>query len=138
MIAVTLAQRKKGARRMAMLGYDRAQALTACRAWQGSWIRMAAQAKEADAARFEAVIHGVVQGVFFRYCTKKEADRLGIAGTVRNWPDGTVHVDATGPRQQLQELVDWLHDGPERAVVERVDVVWLEDEVAREGFRIVG
>ena len=103
---------------------------------------MAAQPTEADAERCEAVVRGVVQGVFFRYTTKQQADRLGIAGTVCNWPDGTVHVDATGPRDRLQDLLDWLHVGPQHAVVESVEVTWHtawhEPASPQTGFRIRG
>ena len=99
---------------------------------------MTLNAKETDPARFEGVVHGLVQGVFFRYTTKRQADRLGLSGTVRNWPDGTVHVDASGPRKRLQELLEWLHRGPEHAIVERVDVTWHDSHPAKGGFRIVG
>lgn len=88
--------------------------------------------------RFEAVVHGIVQGVFFRYNTKKEADRLGIVGAVRNWPDGTVHVDASGERDPLNEFLDWLHRGPTHAVVERVDVTWHAEPAPEDSFRITG
>jgi acylphosphatase len=89
-----------------------------------------------DAARFEAIVHGVVQGVFFRYSAKKQADRLGILGSASNWPDGTVHVDASGPRQRLQEFLEWLHVGSEHAIVERVDVTWHPAASVFDGFRI--
>jgi acylphosphatase len=88
--------------------------------------------------QLEAIVHGIVQGVFFRYNTKLEADRLGLAGTVRNRPDGTVHVVASGPEGRLRELLEWLHRGPERAVVERVDVTWHAHGGSEDGFRIVG
>ncbi|MBU0596404.1 acylphosphatase [Candidatus Bipolaricaulota bacterium] len=97
---------------------------------------MTETANQAEAARLEAVVHGIVQGVFFRYNTKREADRLGLTGTVRNRPDGTVRVDAAGPRQSLQDLLEWLREGPEHAVVERVDVTWHSAASASDGFRI--
>ncbi len=71
-----------------------------------------------------AVVHGRVQGVFFRASTREEASRIGVGGTVRNLPDGTVEVEAVGPRDRLQRLLDWLHRGPEGAQVERVDAEW--------------
>ena len=87
---------------------------------------------------FEAVVHGIVQGVFFRYSTKREADRLGIVGTVRNWPDGTVRVDASGDPERLDEFLGWLHRGPTHAVVERVDVTWCSDPAEEDRFQILG
>ena len=93
--------------------------------------------REGGSARFEAIVHGIVQGVFFRYSTKKEADRLGIRGTVQNWPDGTVHVDASGDPERLKEFLTWLHAGPAHAVVEQVDVAWHADPAPGEGFRIL-
>jgi len=75
----------------------------------------------ADDRRLEAIVHGFVQGVFFRYHTRIEATRLGLVGTVQNLPDGTVRVVAEGPGGHLDQLLSWLRHGPELAVVERVD-----------------
>ena len=68
------------------------------------------------------VVRGRVQGVGFRFSTEGEADRLALAGWVRNLPDGTVEVEAEGPPDDVADLVAWLHDGPAGAEVEGVDV----------------
>jgi acylphosphatase len=88
--------------------------------------------------RFEATIHGIVQGVFFRQTTRAEAVRLGISGIVLNRPDGTVRVVAEGDEEGLRTLLAWLHRGPERATVERVDVDWMDARGDPPGFRIDG
>ena len=67
-------------------------------------------------------VEGLVQGVFFRQTTKAIALESGIAGEVKNKPDGTVHIIATGTESQLQSLIDWCHKGPEQAVVTHVQV----------------
>lgn len=64
-------------------------------------------------------VTGKVQGVFFRQSTREKAMELGITGTVTNQPDGSVLVQATGSREQLDKLVDWCRQGPPRARVER-------------------
>jgi len=87
--------------------------------------------------RLEATVHGVVQGVFFRYSTNLQADRLGLAGSVENQPDGSVKVIAEGPRDRLEDLLAWLRVGPDAAVVERVDVVWRPAERSFETFAIL-
>jgi len=80
----------------------------------------------ADKLRLSAIVHGVVQGVNFRYYTRRQASRLGLVGYVRNKWDGTVEVVAEGQREVLERLLDWLHVGPRSAVVERVDARWGE------------
>ncbi len=80
----------------------------------------------ADQARLEAVVHGFVQGVSFRYYTVREAARLDVTGWVRNRWDGTVEVVAEGDRSRLEELLAWLEHGPSAAEVERVDARWAE------------
>jgi acylphosphatase len=67
-------------------------------------------------------IHGVVQGVFFRQTTMKKANELGIKGWVRNCDDGTVEAEAEGNEEMLMRFVEWCHDGPQRAEVDKVDV----------------
>lgn len=74
--------------------------------------------------RMTAMIHGHVQGVYFRDCTESEAHRLGVVGWVANQVDGTVKVVAEGPEAALTQLVDWLHTGSPMARVEWVDVTW--------------
>jgi len=87
--------------------------------------------------RLVAIVYGIVQGVFFRYNTKLEAIRLGLTGTVRNLPDGSVEVIAEGPHKRLEELLSFLHRGPDPAVVERVEARWEEPSRAYPDFRIV-
>ena len=87
--------------------------------------------------RLEAIVHGLVQGVFFRHTARIEATRLGLTGTVRNLPDGTVGVIAEGTRERLDRLVTWLDRGPELAVVDRVEVKWADAAGTYADFRIV-
>lgn len=63
------------------------------------------------------VVSGRVQGVFFRQRTKEQADRFGLAGWVRNLPDGRVEGFAQGPGPALESLRDWLKSGPPLARV---------------------
>ncbi len=78
----------------------------------------------ADQTRLHAIVRGIVQGVNFRYATRREAQRLLLTGWVRNRPDGTVEVIAEGPRAQLERLLDFLRSGPPMARVTGVEVTW--------------
>lgn len=68
------------------------------------------------------IVHGRVQGVFFRDGTRREAERQKVAGWVSNRDDGTVEVWAEGAPQAVDALVGWCREGPAGASVERVDV----------------
>ena len=80
-------------------------------------------------------VHGRVQGVWFRDSTRREAQRLGIAGHAINLPDGNVEVLASGSPAALDELQQWLHQGPPMARVTRVDVTAVDDAVSQ-GFQV--
>jgi acylphosphatase len=67
-------------------------------------------------------ITGVVQGVSFRYYARAEATRLGVAGWVRNEPDGTVAGHFEGPGHAVDALVAWCRHGPAYADVQDVAV----------------
>ena len=73
---------------------------------------------------FHAIVHGRVQGVFFRHYTGLTAKELDLNGWVRNLPDGTVEVWAEGPKDQLAKLATWLHQGSPSAIVQRVELSW--------------
>jgi len=79
------------------------------------------------------VVHGNVQGVFFRDSTRREAQRRGVAGWVRNCADGTVEARFEGSADAVEELVRWCREGPRHADVSGVDVSEVELE-ALEGF----
>ena len=68
------------------------------------------------------VIHGRVQGVFFRQSMQREAQYLAISGWVRNRSNGTVEAVVHGEPAAVDAMVRWAHKGPEMAHVERVDV----------------
>lgn len=68
------------------------------------------------------VASGRVQGVFFRDSTRREANRLGVTGWVRNRPDGTVEAHVEGAPEAVEALVRWARDGPRHADVDDVRV----------------
>ena len=62
-----------------------------------------------------AWVHGVVQGVGFRYSTQREALQLGLTGYARNLDDGSVEVLACGEAEQVEKLIAWLKAGGPRS-----------------------
>ena len=66
------------------------------------------------------IVYGRVQGVYYRDSMRREAERLGIAGWVRNCADGTVEAMVQGEPAAVAAIVRWAERGPERAQVERV------------------
>lgn len=89
-------------------------------------------------ARVHVVVRGRVQGVFFRGAMCTEAERLGVAGWVRNLPDGTVEAEAEGDRAALDALIAWAHHGPPAARVADVAVEWRTPRNdGRTGFDVV-
>ena len=78
--------------------------------------------------RVRAVVAGRVQGVWFRESCRREAERLGVTGWVRNRADGSVEIEAQGNRAAVDALVTWAHEGPRPAVVESVAVEALAVE----------
>ncbi|MBI5068528.1 MAG: acylphosphatase [Deltaproteobacteria bacterium] len=89
-------------------------------------------------ARARIVVTGIVQGVAYRASAQAEAVRLGLAGWVRNRPDGRVEALAEGPRARVESLVAWCWRGPPLARVSDVEVAWEEPRGEPEGFRIAG
>lgn len=86
--------------------------------------------------RRAATVRGVVQGVSFRWYTLQEADRLGLAGWVRNEADGSVRVEVQGPDDDVGVLLDWVRHGPPSAHVTAVDVEEQAVDPDDIGFRI--
>jgi acylphosphatase len=78
--------------------------------------------------RRRVVIHGFVQGVFFRDTVRRHALAANVAGWARNNPDGTVEAVFEGRREDVDALVTLCHEGPRGARVDRVDVVEEELE----------
>jgi acylphosphatase len=74
-----------------------------------------------DPVRRRVRAHGRVQGVFFRDSVRREAARRGVAGWVRNCPDGTVEAVFEGPGNAVAALVEACRAGPGHASVSRLD-----------------
>jgi acylphosphatase len=85
--------------------------------------------------RARAVITGRVQGVFYRASCRDEAAALGLAGWVRNNPDGSVEAEFEGPEADVLKILEWCRRGPPTAGVDRVTVTWDAPRGER-GFHI--
>jgi acylphosphatase len=72
--------------------------------------------------RRHVIVHGYVQGVYFRDMTRRLAQQHGVAGWVRNNRDGTVEAVFEGDPAAVERLVRFMHDGPRGARVDRVEV----------------
>ena len=68
------------------------------------------------------VVHGMVQGVGFRWSMTGEARRAGARGWVRNRSDGTVEAHVEGDQEAVDAVVAWAHEGPHHASVTHVEV----------------
>jgi acylphosphatase len=85
--------------------------------------------------RKRVVVHGSVQGVFFRDTMRRLAGQHSVSGWVRNNRDGTVEAVFEGNETSLERLLAFAHEGPRGAQVERVEVFDEEPEGLR-GFAI--
>ena len=81
-------------------------------------------------------VSGRVQGVFFRDSTRRLARQLGLAGHAINLPDGRVEVLACGPEEAVDQLVAWLHQGPELARVDGLQIQEAEAPIGLSGFQV--
>jgi acylphosphatase len=86
-------------------------------------------------ARARVLISGKVQGVFFRASAEEEARSRGLAGWVRNTPDGQVEAVFEGEREAIEAMIAWCHRGPSGARVVDVAVTWEEPRGER-GFSV--
>jgi len=75
-----------------------------------------------------AIIHGRVQGVFFRSWTQQKASALGLVGWVRNLPDGSVELLAQGGKDPLEELLRLCRIGPPAAQVAELQSRWSDED----------
>ncbi len=83
-------------------------------------------------------ISGRVQGVFFRHYTKLKADSLGLNGWVRNRNDGSVEALISGTEEHISKMIQWLHHGPNSAIVKELDINDVEGvEPGYSSFEIV-
>jgi acylphosphatase len=87
--------------------------------------------------RLRVLVSGTVQGVWFRESTRQEADRLGVAGWVRNLPDGRVEAAFEGPAPGVEAMVAWCHHGPRNAAVDHVEAVAEEPMGERGPFQVL-
>ncbi len=86
--------------------------------------------------RARAIVRGRVQGVAYRARAWRAATRLGVTGWVRNQSDGSVALEAQGPRPAVQALLAWCRRGPAGARVSGVEEAWLAPVDGEEAFEI--
>lgn len=82
------------------------------------------------------IVHGRVQGVFFRASLERLSRERGVAGSARNLGDGSLEAVLEGPRQAVEEMISFCAEGPEGAQVSQVDVT-EEEPQGVEGFSTV-
>jgi acylphosphatase len=73
------------------------------------------------------IVEGMVQGVSFRESTRRRAFTLQLTGWVRNLADGSVEVMLRGPDDKVEEMLQWLQQGPSRSRVDTLHIREVED-----------
>ena len=91
-------------------------------------------AADAQAARLVAWVHGLVQGVGFRWATRSAALERGLAGYAKNYPDGRVLVVAEGERSACRGLLTWLRGLDTPGTVDLVVDLWGDPKGEYDGF----
>jgi len=90
----------------------------------------------AEAKQVRAIVRGRVQGVCFRAWTRETAEQLGLAGWVRNCPDGSVELFAQGDAADLEKFLGLCEKGPPAAQVANVERHWESKHEVFSGFEI--
>lgn len=88
------------------------------------------------AQRRRIKVQGLVQGVGFRFATRRKAQRLGVSGWVKNMVDGTVEAEIVADGETLETMIDWLRHGPRNASVTRIEIQDLGEADQGEEFII--
>jgi len=86
--------------------------------------------------RIHAQVHGRVQGVFFRDYTRRQAQRLGLSGWVRNMATGSVETEFEGEPEQVAAMLEWLAVGSPLSLVAGVEHRHIAVEGGEQGFAI--
>jgi len=91
----------------------------------------------ADLVHLKAIVHGRVQGVYYRAFTSRVAKSLGLKGYVKNLvKSGDVEIEAEGDRANLEEFIRQLEIGPPEALIEKIDTVWSDYVGQYSGFDV--
>lgn len=90
----------------------------------------------AEKIRVHIYISGRVQGVFFRRNTKKKAEKLGIAGWVKNLADGRVEAVFEGEKEKVEEMINWTKKGSLIAKINGIEVDRQEYQGEFKNFEI--
>ncbi|MFC4000630.1 acylphosphatase [Prauserella oleivorans] len=91
-------------------------------------------AEQQDTTRLTAWVHGMVQGVGFRWWTRSRALELGLVGSATNLADGRVQVVAEGPKDDCERLLELLRSGEPPGRVDHVAEHWSEPKGGLSGF----
>ncbi|QEO14025.1 acylphosphatase [Agromyces intestinalis] len=86
--------------------------------------------------RVHVVVHGMVQGVGFRFSARVEAQRHGVTGWVRNRSDGAVEAELEGEPAAIDRMLAWFDEGPPGASVSSMTSSDLEP-TGEPGFRVL-
>jgi acylphosphatase len=83
-------------------------------------------------------VSGRVQGVYFRWETRKQANIFGVTGWVRNKPNGDVEAVFEGEPQAVEKVLNWCREGPEMAYVTGMELEWEPYQGEFHGFSVRG
>jgi acylphosphatase len=86
--------------------------------------------------RLRVLVSGWVQGVFFRSETKREAEKRGVKGWVRNLYDGRVEAVLEGEEEAVKKIIDFCRKGTHHARVKDVELKWEDYKGEFRGFKI--
>lgn len=100
-------------------------------------VKTASERKFKRMEEFRAIVSGRVQMVMFRDFTCRKARKVGVTGSVCNLPDGTVEVIAQGEKENLEQLIGYLHKGSLLSHVEHVTIEWRTPQKDFDSFELL-
>ncbi len=86
--------------------------------------------------RAHIFVFGRVQGVFFRFETRRKARKLGLYGFVQNLSDGRVEAVLEGEKEKVEKLIEWAKRGPFLAKVDNIEIKEEEYQSEFDEFEI--